>query len=262
MILSAAGYVAFRITSLNTLLERSGDWVIRFLCHCGEEFKVREADQGRKATCPNCLTGLVVPGPNSDFAVVAANLPPRQKRRKPSEQQKPRLKKNIPDAFEPTFVEGKEMHPILVIVISVLLFMNGWQALQDLFYVPIVLSLQYSAGQSIEDVTDAELAYAGMTRTAINESIAYVLARWVPLVCAGLLKLGVAASLAGILTWRGYAVYYAVGFSVILWLVSILVRWDDQSLASMNLAGTIAIVLMLQKLSPITWPRLMNAATN
>ena len=72
------------------------------------------------------------------------------------------------------------MHPILVIVISVLLFMNGWQALQDLqdlFYVPIVLSLQYSAGQSIEDVTDAELAYAGMTRTAINESIAYVLAR-------------------------------------------------------------------------------------
>ena len=30
----------------------------------------------------------------------------------------------------------------------------------------------------------------------------------------------------------------------------------------MNLAGTIAIVLMLQKLSPITWPRLMNAATD
>ena len=63
--------------------------------------------------------------------------------------------------------------------------------------------------------------------------------------------------MAGILLWRGYAIYYAIGCTAIMFLANAITIWEHSSLVSVNVFALIAIILMLQKLPPVAWPRLM-----
>ena len=61
----------------------------------------------------------------------------------------------------------------------------------------------------------------------------------------------------GILLWRGYAVYYAISLAVLLFVVDGLLLWQFHFITSLNVATIGAIVVMLKKLRPVAWPRLM-----
>ncbi len=196
---------------------------------------------------------LIVPGPSP----AEPKLPPRRRKRKSPESKKPRLKKEIPSGYEPVHSPDKEMHPVLVVAVSLLLFINGWNALDNLIIVPIALWFLPVMVQTVTEMTDEDVADSGSTREELQQVFDGVYLNFAAWFAFSLSQLSMAASMAGILFWRGYAIYYAIASATIRYLLTSILLWESSLLASVNVFALIAIILMLQKLPPVAWPRLM-----
>ncbi|MEZ6063160.1 MAG: hypothetical protein R3C19_22675 [Planctomycetaceae bacterium] len=208
---------------------------------------------GRKARCSSCLAQLTVPYATGQ--PVEAGLPPRKVTRRQEGPVKPKLSKANPDGRKYSDSRQAEMHPLLVILIAGLLFLNGWKALDFLIYAPFSMSIHSVMSQSIDDLSDEEIAELGTTREKLTTTWFRVLAGGIVL---GIGHLALAASMAGILLWRGYAVYYAVVVSIGLFVIdSVFVR-QFSAVGSLNVSAVVTMILLLKYMPPAAWPRLMN----
>ena len=173
------------------------------------------------------------------------------------------MKERIPDAFEPTFEADKEMHPVIVVTLAAVLFFNGWQGLQDVVFSQVLMWSDVSLVDELEAATQEQLSdlqEAGLNPETLEDVHSYIRNMWVSGMFLGLLKLGIAASMAGILMWRGYALRIAFAATALLWLIQWLAIWDIGLLPSVNVAALIAIVMLLKRMPPVAWNRLMTTA--
>jgi len=193
--------------------------------------------------------------PTATGQPVKAGLPPRQVRRRQEEPVKPKLSKANPDGREYSEYRQAEMHPVLVIVIAGILFLNGWEALDHLICAPFSITVHSVVSQSIDDLSDEEIADLGTTREDLKTLWFRTLLGGIVL---GIGHLALAASMAGILLWRGYAVYYAVGVSIGLFVIDSVFIRQFSSVGSLNVSAVVTVILLLKYMPPAAWPRLMN----
>ena len=130
------------------------------------------------------------------------------------------------------------MHPILVISIAALLFLNGWAALGWSKFLVFMTLIGVNPFADLYPELHQTLGL--MAFLAIGQA-------------------GVAASLAGILMWRGYAIKFLIAFTTLQLIIDWCMLWDFFSLATLNVIAVPTIILMLRHLPPIAWKRLMSA---
>ena len=151
------------------------------------------------------------------------------------------------------------MHPAILVLLAVMLMLNGWRALRQVIYVPLRVMLHTAVEQTVDTATDEELAAQGMTREQFERSLTLWRRFQLAQIFSGLAQLGFAASLAGIIMWRGYAVYSAIGFALLFFILHWAGLSVRGSLAISNLFGLAAAILMLRFLPPVAWNRLMTS---
>lgn len=213
---------------------------IEFYCPCGQRYVVADSKVGKTATCSGCMGQLTVPA-SSEEAVAA--LPPKRKRRRPPEAD---LRPVIIDE-EQASAAKPEMHIVVVVLIAIVLLLNGRRALGTLVLVPIAVHLHAVISKSESADPEQDTAVGTL---ASSVGIILVL---------GLGYLTLAASMAGLLFWRGYALYFAVGASLLLFVFQFLIG-NFVSLIQFNVVAMVAIVLLLRSLDPAVWKRLMASA--
>ena len=112
------------------------------------------------------MAKIVVPDPAGESFPDIVSLPPRQKRRK---REKPKLSKDCPDGLEPINREP-EMHPAIVVILGLFIFMNGWEAATRLIYVPFIYAINGSVDEAIDEVSDEHLDELEMTRHDLKQT--------------------------------------------------------------------------------------------
>ena len=233
---------------------------ISLQCHCGRSYHVPDTKAGVRATCSGCRSTFMVPletshGLNTVCGDVI-RLPPRRRKQK-QKSARPQLRKSFAQDAASGASQPPEMHAFVVVVLALLLFVNGYAALQNALYVPFVMLVYPELLTVPPGVTGEMLMELDVTREEFHRQHALVGRILAGLAFSVIFQAGLTASLAGILTWRRHALYYAFAFALCLCLTDWIVMRDVTSWVSVNLPALLAIVVLLKYLRPAVWPRLM-----
>ena len=224
---------------------------ITFSCVCGQQYTVPKSRLGKTATCTSCMAKIVVPDPDAEMAPNVVSLPPRQKRRKSN---KPELSKDCPDGLEP-INQDPEMHPVIVVILGLFIFMNGFEAATHLVYVPFMYAIGGVTDDAIDRIADEQLDDLDTTRVELKRTWRMTVACFILM---GIAHLFVAGGFTGILLWKGYGIHVAAASAIVLLIVQV-VFLEISKLGCANLPALATVVLLMKYQFKDAWNRLMGS---
>lgn len=152
-----------------------------------------------------------------------------------------------------------EMQPVIVVLIAACLLFNGYESLDALVHVPMLAIILPAIPDAME-MSDEQLAESEMTREEAQQIESKIYRMFAGFFLFKILHMVSAASMLGLLLWRGYAIYYAVASALLMMLAQYL-TWDITFFVQLNAACVAAIVWMLRFSDPDVWARLNRKRT-